>query len=67
VGIINNTPLGPIIMIDQSGILSNQVQFITFFFGGAQLRLSPTMASCTNLVQENQFAEINRHILTFSQ
>jgi hypothetical protein len=29
------------------------------------LRLLPATASCTNLVQENQFPELNRHILTF--
>jgi len=28
-------------------------------------RLLPATASCTNLVQKNQFPELNRHILTF--
>jgi hypothetical protein len=38
-GSTNSKPLGPIIMIDQSEILSrSQVQFIALFFGGAQLR-----------------------------
>jgi len=38
VGTTNSKPAGPIIMIDQSEILSrHQVQFITLFFGGAQL------------------------------
>jgi hypothetical protein len=38
VGTTNSKPPGPIIMIDQSEILSrNQVQFLTCFFGGAQL------------------------------
>jgi len=37
VGTTNSKPPGPIIMIDQSKILSrNRVQFITLFFGGAQ-------------------------------
>jgi hypothetical protein len=31
------------------------------------LCLSPATARCTNLVQKNQFPEINRHILIFSQ
>jgi len=57
-------------MIDQSEILNrSQVQFITLFFAGAQtvLRLSPATASCTKLVQKNQFPELSQHILTFSQ
>jgi hypothetical protein len=38
-GIIDSKPPEPIIMIDQSEILSrSQVQFITFSLGGAQLR-----------------------------
>jgi hypothetical protein len=38
VGTTNSKPPGQIIMIDQSEILSrSQVQFITLFFGGAQL------------------------------
>jgi hypothetical protein len=37
-GTTNSKPLGPIIMINQSEILScSEVQFITLFFGGAQL------------------------------
>ncbi len=37
-GTTNNKRPKPIIMINQSEILShNQVQFITLFFGGAQL------------------------------
>jgi hypothetical protein len=37
-GTTNNKPPGPIIMIDQSEILSrSQVQFITLFYGGVQL------------------------------
>jgi hypothetical protein len=31
------------------------------------LRLLLATASCTNLVQKNQFPELNRHILTFPQ
>jgi hypothetical protein len=31
------------------------------------LRLLLAMASCTNLVQKNQFLELNEHILIFSQ
>jgi hypothetical protein len=31
------------------------------------LRRSPATASCTHLVQENKFPELNRHILTFWQ
>ncbi len=31
------------------------------------LRLLPATASYTNLVEKNQFPELNRHILTFSQ
>jgi hypothetical protein len=46
-GTTNSKPPGPIIMIDQSKVLSRrQVQFITLFFGGAQLHLLPAMASC---------------------
>jgi len=38
VGTTKSKPPGPVIMIDQSEILSrSQVQFITLFFGGAQL------------------------------
>jgi hypothetical protein len=65
----NSKPPGPIIVIDQSEILScSYVQFITLFLGGAQTVLCslPAMASCTNLVQKNQFPELNRHILTLS-
>jgi hypothetical protein len=55
-------------MIDQSEILSrSQVQFITLFYGGAQMCCAfyqPRQAA-TNLVQKNQFPELNRHILTF--
>jgi hypothetical protein len=37
-GTTNSKPPGAIIMIDQSEILRcSQVQFITLFFGGAQL------------------------------
>jgi len=52
VGTTNSKPLGPIIMIDQSEILScSQVQFITlFFFGGAQL--------CCTFHQPRQAARI---------
>ncbi len=57
-------PPRPIIMIDLSEILSrSQVQFITLFFGGAQLRCAFT--SHGKLVQKNQFPELNQHILTF--
>ncbi len=31
------------------------------------LCLLPAKASCMNLVQKNQFPELNQHILTFSQ
>jgi hypothetical protein len=38
----NSKPPGPIIMIDQSEILSrSQVQFITLFLGSAQLCVAP--------------------------
>jgi hypothetical protein len=60
-GITNSKPPGPIIMIDQSEILSrSQVQFITLFFEGAQLcaRFTAT-ASYMNLVPKNQFPELN--------
>jgi hypothetical protein len=66
----NSKPPGPIIMIDQSEIPScSQVQFITLFFGGAQLycAILPPTASCTNLVKKNQFPELNQHISTFLQ
>jgi hypothetical protein len=68
-GTTNSKPPGPIIIIDQSEILSrSQVQFTTFFFGGAQLCCAFYQpASCTNLVLKNQFPELNWHILTFSQ
>jgi hypothetical protein len=47
VGTADSKPSRPIIMINQSEILSrSQVQFITLFFGGAQLlRLLPATAS----------------------
>ncbi len=57
-----------LIMIDQSEILSRgHVQFITLFFGGAQLCCAfyQLRATCTNLMPENQFSELNWHILTF--
>jgi hypothetical protein len=50
-GTTNSKPPGPIIMIDQSEILSrSQVQFITLFFGGAQL--------CCTFYQQQQGAQI---------
>jgi len=58
-GTTNSKPPEPIITIDQSEILSrSQVQFITFFSGGAQL--------CCAFYQprqsaQNQFPELNRH------
>ncbi len=70
VGTTNTKPPGPVIMIDQSEILScSQARFITLFFGGAHLCCAfyqPATANCTNLVQKRQFPELNRHILTFS-
>jgi hypothetical protein len=69
-GSINSKLPGPIIIIDQSEKLSfSQVQFITLFLGGAQLVLLLLLAtaSCTNLVQINQFPELKQYILTFSQ
>ncbi len=51
----NSKPPGPIIVINQSEILSSsQVQFITLFLGGAQLCCAFLLAtaSCPNLVQE---------------
>ncbi len=51
VGTTNSKPPGPIIMIDQSEILSrNQIQFLTRFFGGAQL--------CRAFYQPRQAAQI---------
>ncbi len=63
----NSKPPGPIIMIDQSEILSrSQVQIFTLFFGGAQL--------CCSFYEPQQAAQIwcrktnfVRHILKFSQ
>jgi hypothetical protein len=69
-GITNSKLAGPILMIDQSEILNcNQVQFITLILWRCTtvLRLLPAMACYTNLVQKNQFPELNWHILTFSQ
>jgi hypothetical protein len=61
-------PPRPIIMINQSEILSHsQVQFITLFFGGAQLCCAfhqpwrPAQIWC----RKNQSSELNRHILIF--
>jgi hypothetical protein len=57
------------VWLTKSEILSpSQVQFITLFIWRCRtvLRLSPALARCTNLVQKNQFPELNRHILTFS-
>jgi hypothetical protein len=59
-GTINSKPPRPIIEIDQSEMLSySQVQF-TLFLEGAPLvlLLLPATASCTNLVQINQFLEL---------
>ncbi len=66
-GTTNSKPPGPIIMIDQSEILSSsQVQFITLLLRRTTLLcFLPAKAKCTNLVQKNQFPELNRHILTF--
>jgi len=51
VGTTKSKQPGPIIMIDQSEILSRiQVQFITLFFGGAQL--------CCAIYQPQQAARI---------
>jgi len=57
VGTTNSKPPGPIIMINQSEILSrSQVQFITLFFEVHNcVAPLPTMASCTNLVQKTNF------------
>jgi hypothetical protein len=70
VGTTNSKPPGPMIMIDQSEILSrSQVQFITLFFFWrctSVLHHLPATASCTNLVQKNQFPQLNRHISAFS-
>jgi hypothetical protein len=58
-------------VIDQSETLSrSQVQFITLFLGGAQLCCAiyqPRQAGKTNLVQKNQFPDLNRLIFTFPQ
>jgi hypothetical protein len=65
VGTTNSKPPGPILMIDQSEILRcSYVRFITLFFGGGTtvLCILPATASCTNLVQKNQFPELNQHI-----
>jgi hypothetical protein len=54
-------------MIDQSEILSHShVQFITLFFGAAQLRCT-SHGKLHEFGAENQFPELNQHILTFSQ
>jgi hypothetical protein len=65
-GLLNSKPPEPILMIDNHKYWA---AVITLFFGGAQLccTLYQPRASSTNLVQENQFPELNRHILTFSQ
>ncbi len=66
-GTTNSELPGPIIMIDQSEILNrSQVQFNTLFFLRCKtvLHLLPATASCMNLVQKNQFPNLNRHILT---
>jgi hypothetical protein len=56
-------------MINESEMLNRiQVQFITLFFGGAQLCCAFHQPwQHTNLVQKKQFPELNQHILTFSQ
>jgi hypothetical protein len=56
-------------MIDQSEILSrSQVQFITLFFGGALCcAFFTSHGKLHEFGAENQFPELNRHILTFSQ
>ncbi len=69
-GTTNSKPLGPIIVIDQSEILSrSQVQFITLFFGGEQLCCAiyrPRQAAQI-WGRNNEFPELNWHILTFPQ
>ncbi len=60
-GTTNSKPSRPIIMIDQSELLSrSHVQFITLFFGGVQLCCAfyPATAHCTNLVQKTQSTEL---------
>jgi hypothetical protein len=57
-------------MIKQSEILIRshvQIYYTLSWRCTTVLRLSLAMASCTNLVQKNQFPEVNRHILTFLQ
>ncbi len=69
-GTTNSKPLGPIIVIDQSEILSrSHAQFITLSFGGGQLccALYQPLQAPRILVQKNQFPELNWNILTFSQ
>jgi len=68
-GTTNSKPRGPIIVVDQSEILSRSGAIYYTLFGRCLtvLRLLPASASCTNLVRKNQFRELNWHILTFSQ
>jgi hypothetical protein len=57
-------------MIDQSEILSrNQVQFITLFFGGAELCCTFTSHGKLHAfgAKQNKNPELNRHSLTFLQ
>ncbi len=47
---------------------SGPIYYTLFFWRCTTvLHLLPATARCMNLVQKNQFRELNRHILTFSQ
>jgi hypothetical protein len=66
-GTSNSKPLGLIIMMGQSKILSScQMLFISLLYRVTQiLRLLPVMASCAIMLIENNFPEPNWHILSF--
>jgi len=46
---------------------SGPIYYTLFWRCTTVLRLLPATASCTDLVQKNQFPQLNRHSLTFSQ
>ncbi len=64
----NSKPPGPIITIGQLETgTSSQIQFITLFYGRCTpwLPLLPALVIRANMLGQNQFPELNQHVLTF--
>jgi hypothetical protein len=68
VGTTHSKQPGPIIMFGQSKAGStDQIIFITLFSSmcTALLHLLPASANCAYMQEQNRFAELNQHLLTF--